>query len=115
MGQKVAGTCYVKVDGQQLVLTGDIEAPLNKAKRETITKGYYKEEDVTPFLKVECLVPKGMNTQKIVDGTNMTITAEFANGSVYTLSGAYVVGDANLNSGEGKASLEFNGNEGDWS
>lgn len=114
MGQKVAGTCYVKVDGEQLVLTGDVEVPLNKTKKDTIVKGYFKEEDVPPFIKVECLVTKGMNAQKIVDGTNMTVTAELANGKVYTLSGAYVVGDANFNSGEGKASLEFNGDEGDW-
>ncbi|MCF7545828.1 phage tail tube protein, partial [Pseudomonas petrae] len=28
MGQKVAGTCYVKVDGTQLTLKGGVEAPL---------------------------------------------------------------------------------------
>lgn len=44
----------------------------------------------------------------------MTITVEFANQSVYTLSGAYVVGEANYSSDEGKIALEFNGTEGDW-
>lgn len=115
MGQKVAGTSYVKVDGIQLVLSGPVEAPLAKANRETIAKGYFKEEDVVPSLKVEFLVPKGMDVQKIVNGTNMTITTEFANGTVYTLSGAYMVGEASFSSDEGKVSMEFNGNEGDWS
>ena len=45
----------------------------------------------------------------------LTLTVEFANGTVYTLAGAYVVGEANFSSEEGKVSMEFNGNEGDWS
>lgn len=115
MGQKIAGTSYVKVDGQQLVIAGNIEAPLNKNKRETITKGYYKEEELVPFTSGEFVIPKGMDTQKIMNGTNMTVTTEFANGTVYTLSGAYVVDEVNLGSDEGKASIRFEGNEGDWS
>ncbi len=114
MGKKVAGTCYVKVDGNQLVLSGAVEAPLNKVTRETIVKGYYKEEDAVPFLKVEALGVKESDFQSIAAGTNMTVTAEFANGSVYTLSGAYIIGEANYSSDEGKVSLEFNGTEGDW-
>ena len=115
MGQKVAGTSYVKVDGVQMVISGDIEAPLNKVKRETITKGHFKEEEVVPFLSGEYVIPKGLDVDKIMSGTNMTITTEFANGKVYTLSGAYVVGEANVGSDEGKASIRFEGNEGDWS
>ena len=115
MGQKVAGTCYVKVDGAQLVLNGAVEAPLNKFKRETIVKGYFKEEDNTPFVKVEAVGVKETDFQKIVNATNATVTVEFANGTVFTLSGGYIAGDANHNSEDGKVSLEWNGNEGDWS
>lgn len=115
MGQRVGGTSYVKVDGVQMVISGNIEAPLGKFNRETITKGHYKEEEVVPFLSGEYVIPKGLDTDKITKGTNMTITTEFANGKVYTLSGAYVVGDANVGSDEGKASIRFEGDEGDWS
>ena len=115
MGQKIAGTCYVKVDGTQLVLNGAVEAPLNKLKRETIVKGYFKEEDNTPFVKVEAVGVKQTDFQKIVNATNATVTVEFANDTVYTLSGAYIIGDANYNSDDGKVALEWNGNEGDWS
>lgn len=115
MGQKVAGTCYVKVDGAQLVINGAIEAPLNEFKRETIVKGYFKEEDNTPFVKGEFVGVKQTDWQKIVNATNATVTVEFANGTVYILSGAYIVGDANHSSEDGKVSLEWNGNEGDWS
>lgn len=115
MGQKVAGTCYVKVDGAQLVINGAIEAPLNKTKRETVIKGYFKEEDNTPFVKGDFVGVAQTDWQKIVNATNATVTVEFANGTVYTLSGAYIVGDANHSSEDGKVSLEWNGNEGDWS
>ncbi len=114
MGQKVAGTVYFKIDGQQLVTTGGVEAPLNKYTRETIVKGHYKEEDVIPFLKVDAVKTNGVDWQKIADATSMTVTAEFKDGSTYVLTGAYVVGDLNVTGDDGKVSIELNGSEGDW-
>jgi len=56
MGQKVAGTCYIKADGQQLVITGGVEAPLAKVKRETIVKALPykidKNEDISLDMEV---------------------------------------------------------------
>lgn len=114
MGQKVAGTCYIKVDGTQLVITGGVEVPLNKVKRETIVKGYFKEEDVIPFTKVDAVKAKGTDWAKIASGENITVVSEFPGGSAYVLSGAYVVGDLNVTGDDAKVSIEFNGIEGDW-
>ena len=114
MGQKVAGTVYIKIDGAQLVITGGVEAPLNKYNRETIVKGFFKEEDVIPFLKVDAVKTPGVDWAKIANGTDMSATAEFKDGSTYVLSGAYVVGDLNVTGDDAKVSIEFNGIEGDW-
>jgi hypothetical protein len=114
MGQAVAGTCYIKVDGSQLVVTGGVEAPLSKVKRETIRPGYYKEEDVFPFVKVDAIKTPGLDVQKLVTGTNMTVTAEFKDGSVYVLSGAYLVDETTVSGDDGKISLKFEGSNGDW-
>lgn len=114
MGQKVAGTCYIKVDGSQLVVTGGVEAPLSKVKRETVTPGYFKEEDRAPFLKVDAVKTSGFPFAKITEGTNMTVTAEFKDGSSYVLSGAYTVDDVNVTADDGKVSLNFEGVSGDW-
>ncbi|MCE4058457.1 phage tail tube protein [Pseudomonas sp. Au-Pse12] len=114
MGQKVAGTCYIKVDGDQLVITGGVEAPLSKVKRETIIKGYFKEEDRTPFLKVDAVKTPNFPVAKLSGGTNMTVTAEFKDGSSYVLSGAYLVDDVNVTGDDGKVSLNFEGIAGDW-
>lgn len=114
MGRKVAGTCYIKADGQQLVITGGVEAPLNKEKRETLRPGYFKAEDVIPFIKVDALKTPGVDYQAIAKKENLAVTAEFADGSVYALSGAYVVGDMNVAGDDAKISLQFEGSSGEW-
>jgi hypothetical protein len=114
MGQAVAGTCYIKVDGSQLVVTGGVEAPLSKVKRESIRPGFFKEEDVTPFVKVDAIKTPGLDVKKLTTATNMTVTAEFKDGSVYVLSGAYAVDDITVNGDDGKVSLKFEGINGDW-
>lgn len=119
MGQRIAGTCYIKVDGEQLELSGGIEVPLFKTKREAVESisgptGYFKEMDVVPFVKGSFLVPPSFPLSKLETGVDMTITTELANGMVYTLSGAFVVGDAALKGDDGVVDLEFNGKRGDF-
>ena len=52
MGKRLAGTCYFKVDGQQLELQGNLEFPMAKVTRETMasTGGPvgFKETIATP-------------------------------------------------------------------
>ncbi|MGS1116872.1 phage tail tube protein [Castellaniella sp. UC4442_H9] len=116
MGQKTAGTVYVKVDGQQLVITGGVECPTMDVTRETIdgAPGYYSEKDRTPYIKVDALHTPDFPLDVIAKGTDMTVQAEFANGKVYVLSGAYQVGEPASSGDDGKVSLEFNGNKGMW-
>jgi hypothetical protein len=114
MGQKVAGTCYIKVDGDQLVVNGGVECSASKVKRETIVPGYFKEEDLTPFIKVDAIKVPGMDLSKLTSATNMTVTAEFKDGSSYVLSGAYTVDDVTFNGDDAKLALKFEGISGDW-
>ncbi|UVL54724.1 phage tail tube protein [Pseudomonas sp. B21-035] len=114
MGQKVAGTCYIKVDGEQLTITGAVECPLSDVKRETIVRGHYKEEDLIPYISVDAVKTRNFPRAKLVNGTNMTITAELADGSSYVLSGAYLVDEAKVTGDDAKAPLKFEGIAGDW-
>ena len=114
MGQKVAGTCYIKVDGDQLTITGGVEAPVSDVKRETIVRGHYKEEDLIPYVSVDAVKTPNFPRAKLAAGTNMTITTEFADGSVYVLSGAYLVDETKVTGDDGKVSLKFEGIAGDW-
>ncbi|CAG4906088.1 phage tail tube protein [Paraburkholderia saeva] len=114
MGKKVAGTCYVKVAGVQLEITGGVECPLTDKERETIKPGFYSEKDKTPYVKVDALFTDDFPIDTIMSGTNMTVTAELNNGRTYVLSGAYIAGDAATTGDDGKASLNFEGRKGSW-
>jgi hypothetical protein len=114
MGQKVAGTCYVKVDGAQLTITGGAEAPLSDKKRETLAPGLYKEEELPAYLKMTAVYTPDFPRKALVEGKDMTITCEFANGTVYVLSGAYLVNDPSSKGEDGTVELQFDGIKGVW-
>lgn len=117
MGKKAAGTCYIKVDGDQLAVTGNVEVPLTDIEREAFkTSGgvFYSEKDVIAYVKLEAMIPKDFPREKITQSDDMTITVELASGSVYVLSGAFLINAAALKGDEGKAELEFNGEKGIW-
>ncbi|MDF0730563.1 phage tail tube protein [Pseudomonas entomophila] len=114
MGQKIAGTCYVKVDGAQLTIKGGCEAPLMEVNRSTLVPGYYKEEERRASLKVTALHTPDFPLKKLVNGTDMTITCEFSNGRVYVLAGAYLVGEPVSKGDDAEIALEFDGIKGSW-
>lgn len=113
---KIAGTCFIKVDGLQLSATGGIECPMNTKVKESIVDlsgGVdYKETFRAPYIKLTAKVPKGFPRDKIIASDTMTITAELANGDVYVLSNAWVEGELNHNPEDGTVDVQFNGQEG---
>lgn len=112
MGQKIAGTCYIKADGAQLSVEGSVEFPLNSVTRETKIGSTgvvgYSEVDAAPYIKASVFLQPDFPTS-MLDSTDMTITAELANGWVYTLNGAWLEGDIAGNASDGTTSLEFHG------
>lgn len=115
---RVAGICYIKVDGEQLEVSGGVEAPLSEFMRETVMGSNgpagYSEKAQRPYVKVSAILVPGFPRDKVVNGTNMTVTAEFPNGSVYTLSGAYLEGEPAAKADDGVTELEFGGKKGQW-
>lgn len=118
MSKRVAGICYIKVDGEQLEVEGGVECPLAPTKKETVMglagSAGYKETANRPYVKLTAILVSGFPKQKLVTGTDMTITAELANGDVYTLSGAWLEGETAVKGDEGKVDLEFGGKRGVW-
>lgn len=118
MGRKIAGSCYIKVDGEQLDVKGSVECPITETVRETKMglngPSGYKETARLPYIKLAANLPPGFPRKKLSESTDMTVTAELANGTVYTLSGAYLVGEPAANGEEGEVELEFNGDRGIW-
>lgn len=114
MGKKVAGTVYIKVDGQQLTIEGGVEAPTTNHTRETIVTGFYSEVDRVPYVNVDAIHTPDFPLERLAESDDMVVMVEFKNGKVYVLSGAYQVGEPASSGDDGKISLEFNGVEGVW-
>jgi hypothetical protein len=113
MAGRVAGICYVKVDGTQLEISGGVEYnPLQTQKSPVMGLAGvagYKESAIPHSLKVTAIYTGDFPTAQLQAGTNMTITAELASGKVYSLSGAWVDGEMMVNGEEGTVEITFVG------
>jgi hypothetical protein len=118
MTGRVAGICYIKVDGVQLAVHGGLEMPMAETKKEAVTSTGgvvgYKEEIVPPFIKLSAVYTDDFPREDIEQGTAMTITAELPNGQAYTLSDAFLSGEATVKTEDGTIELNFGGKKGSW-
>ncbi|MCZ0823712.1 phage tail tube protein [Dickeya solani] len=115
---RIAGTCYIKVDGLQLSASGGIEVPMNTTQKDDVVgldgSVDYKETHRAPYVKATFKIPGDFPIDKLISSDSMTITAEMANGMIYVLSSAWVHGEINHNAEEGTADVEFHGQEGGY-
>lgn len=118
MGRKTAGTCYVKMDGVQFEISGGVECPLSDVKREVVMGlsgvAGYKETAVKPYVKLSAVLTPDFPLDMVRSNTEMTVTAELANGMVYTVSGAWLEGEPTAKGDDGTVDLEFAGLKGIW-
>ena len=86
MAKRVAGTCYVKCDSAQLEVQGGVECPASDVNRETVMglagPAGYKETARAPYIKLTAIATPDFPRKTLADSTDMTITAELANGIV---------------------------------
>jgi len=112
MGQKVAGTVYIKADGVQFTVTGGVEVPLSDVKRESVAPGFFKEEDLVAYVKATVVDSPDLPIKQIMAATDQTVTVEFKNGRVYVLAGAYVVDEPSAKGDDGTIDIQWDGNKG---
>lgn len=118
MAKRVAGICYIKVDGEQLEVSGGVECPIVDLKRETVMglsgPAGLKEVALEPYIKLSAIFMPNFPLETLRTNTEMTISAELANGKVYTLSGAFLKGEPAAKGDDGTVELEFGGKKGQW-
>jgi hypothetical protein len=118
MGRRVAGICYVKADGINLSIEGSVEAPASAVKRETKMSltgaAGYDERAQRQYIKLSAINTPDFPRSTLAIMVNGTITAELANGFVYTLTGAWMEGEPTINGTDGTVDLEFSGTAGYW-
>ncbi|WP_237882053.1 phage tail tube protein [Pseudomonas sp. PGPR40] len=112
MGQKVAGTVYIKADGVQFTVTGGVEVPLSDKKRESVAPGCFKEEDLVPYVKATVIDAPDLPIKQLMEATDQTVTVEFKNGRVYVLAGGFVVGEPASKGDDGTIDIQWDGNKG---
>lgn len=113
--KRIAGTAYIKVDGAQYSLAGSMTVSPTKLEREGMAGlsgvAGFKETPRVPFIEGEFYTTAELSIATIEAIENATITAELANGKVYTMRNAWFAGPADINAAEGTVPLRFEGVE----
>lgn len=113
---RIAGTAYVKVDGNQYTLSGSLTVSPDSLEREGLAGlsgvAGYKEMPRVPFIEGEFFTTAGLSLTAIQAITNATVTAELANGKTYVLRNAWTAGAREVNAAEGTVTIRFEGMEG---
>lgn len=111
--ERIAGICYLKVDGKQYSVRGNLKVqPLNTKKTGVAGSDRvhgFKEEIVVPYIDVD-ITDRGTLSMKTLQSVkDSTITAELANGKVYVLRNAWYAGEGEIDGSEGKTTAKFEG------
>lgn len=118
MANKVAGTVFVKADGQQISLSGSVNAMLFTVEREGLTGPGgpvgFKENNIVPFIEVEAFNTDKTDIEAIHKAEDVTVTVELASGHVGTLRNAWSATAPVIDAVEGKTSLKWEGLDGEW-
>jgi len=113
---RIAGTAYIKVDGNQYTLAGTLTVSPDILTREGLAGlsgvAGYKETPRVPFIEGEFFATENLSLPALQAITNATVTAELANGKTYVLRNAWTAGARELNAAEGTVSVRFEGMEG---
>lgn len=113
MSKKVAGVCYLKVDGTQYALRGSLTVSPDSIEREGVAgqDGVhgYKETPRVPSISADITDTDGLSLEALLAITDATVTAELSTGKVYVLRNAWTKGGHELDTTEGQVSVTFEG------
>ena len=110
---RIAGVVYLKVDGNQYALKGNLTVSPDLIERTGVAgqdgvHGYTEQARV-PYISGDISDSAGLSLEDLRAITNSTVTAELANGKQYVLSNAWTADAFELNTAEGQLSVKFEG------
>ncbi|MGD9766852.1 MAG: phage tail tube protein [Pseudolabrys sp.] len=113
MGQRIAGIAYVKVDGDQYALKGNFTVSPSRVERTGIAGQDqvhgYEESPRIPFIEGDISLVPELSVEALEAMTDVTVTAELANGKVYVLRNAWTKAAFELNTKEGTTRVRWEG------
>ncbi len=109
----VGGTLFLKFNGLQYQLRGELEVQPNMLENEWLANQdlsqVYTQKAVTPFISGKFSDSGGLSVQALQGINGVTMTAELVNGKVYTLQGAAPWGEFKLDTVKGEITAKFGG------
>lgn len=115
MGQRIAGTCFLKINGEQVPLKGSFSFGLGRSTREGIVGPDrvhgFKELPTVPFIEGQITNTYEINLDSLSKLTEETIILELANGKIIALREAWSVNPDGLkgDTEEGAVDVRFEG------
>ncbi|TXH34064.1 MAG: phage tail protein [Rhodospirillaceae bacterium] len=114
---RIAGVCYLKADGQQFALKGDLTINIDKVTRTGVAgadrvHGFTETVNI-PFISGTVSLTSDLSIEKLQEMTDVTVVAELANGKSYILRNAWSAESRELNASEGQTPVRFEGKSGE--
>jgi len=113
----IGGVAYLKVDGTQYALKGNLTVSLDAFERTGVAgmDGVhgYTEQPRVPSIEADLTDIGGLSMQQLRAVCNATVTVELRNGKTYILRNAWTSTAAELNGVEGSATVKWEGMQGE--
>lgn len=113
MAQRIAGIAFLKVDGEQFPLRGSFTITPSVIERAGIAgQDYihgYSELPRVPSIEGDVSTIPELSIEAFEAMTNVTVTAELANNSVYVLREGWCVAALAINARDGMVRVKFEG------
>jgi hypothetical protein len=114
---RIAGMAYLRVDGRQYALRGNLVVSIDGEEREGVPgqdgmHGFIERPRV-PFIEADLSDLGGLSLQQLGRIRNTTVQAELANGKKYLLRNAWTSTPRELNTADGQVTVRFEGMKGE--
>ena len=113
MAIRFAGVAFVKVDGQQIPLQGNLTVSPNTLEREMIAgqDGIhgFREMPRVPWIQLDLSTLPEVELEALELQTNVTVVAQLANNKQYSLGQATCRGGIEVNARDGRATVRWEG------
>jgi hypothetical protein len=110
---KIGGVAFLKVDGYQYLLRGDLTISPDPFERKGIAGQDaihgYTETPRMPTIKATLTDTGGLSLEQFQKMIDVTVTAELNNGKVYVLRNAWTADARELNTADGSMSVTWEG------
>ena len=109
--KKIAGTCYLKVDGRNYTLAGKMNVSPSVVEREGKVGlsgvAGFKEMPRIPFVDCDLHTTADLSIAELDAITSATVKVELANGKNYVFTEAWTTAAHEVDGAEGTVSVRF--------